>query len=72
MLDLDKFLEDSKNNINEGTSNMKLWDAIDDLKEILGPDEVIDQMCRAMSDDDLEDTLKFIIRMNDLSSRIKI
>jgi hypothetical protein len=58
--------------VDEGISDQKLWKAIDKLKEILGAEELVDQICQAMSDDDLKDTLEFIIRMNDLKSEIKI
>lgn len=58
--------------VDEGTSDQKLWKAIDKLKEILGAEELVDQLCQAMSDDDLKDNLKFIVRMNDLNSEIKI
>ncbi len=58
--------------VREGSSDMKLWDAIDKLKEIIGADELVEALCRAMSDDDLRDNLKFIIRTNDLGDEIHI
>lgn len=48
--------------INEGSSNMKLWDKIDELKEELGADKVLDEICQGLSDDDLENVLKFVCK----------
>lgn len=48
--------------INEGSSNMKLWDTIDACREALGDEEFINALCQAMSDDELEENLKFICR----------
>lgn len=48
--------------INEGSSNMKLWDTIDACREELGDEEFINVLCQAMSDDELEEKLKFICR----------
>lgn len=48
--------------INEGSSNMKLWDAIDDIKDVLGADKFVDELCQAMSDDELEKIIKFIAK----------
>ena len=53
--------------INEGSSNMKLWDKIDELKEELGADKLIEELCRAISDDELEKTLKFIYKAYDIN-----
>lgn len=48
--------------INEGSSNMKLWNAIDDIKDVLGADKFVDELCQAMSDDELEKIIKFIAK----------
>lgn len=77
MIDIKQYLYNERSSeknisVDEGTSDQKLWKAIDSLKEILGAEKFVDQLCQAMSDDDLKDTLKFIIRMNDLNSEIKI
>ena len=48
--------------VNEGSSNMKLWDQLDTLKEALGVDKLLDELCQAMSDDELEKNIKFIAR----------
>ena len=48
--------------ISEGSLNMKLWDKIDELKEELGADKVLDEICQGLSDDDLENVLKFVCK----------
>ena len=48
--------------VNEGVSNMKLWETIDELKETLGADKLVDELCQSMSDDELEKNLKFICK----------
>ena len=58
--------------VNEGTSDMKLWNAIDKLKDIMGADDLVEALCRAMSDDELRENLKYIIRMHDLADEVKI
>lgn len=52
--------------INEGSSNMKLWDKIDELKEELGADKLLDEICQSLSDDALEESLKFICKNYDI------
>ena len=59
-----------KDIVNEGSSNMKLWDAIDDIKDVLGADKFIDELCQAMSDDDLEENLKFIAKNNEIKIKL--
>ena len=59
-----------KDIVNEGSSNMKLWNAIDDIKDVLGADKFIDELCRAMSDDELEENLKFIAKNNKIKIKL--
>ena len=56
--------------VNEGSSNMKLWDAIDKIKDTLGSDKFIDELCQAMSDDELEKNLKFIAKNYEIKINI--
>ena len=56
--------------VNEGSSNMKLWDAVDKIKDELGADKFVDELCRAMSDDDLAEKLKFIARNYEIKVNI--
>lgn len=59
-----------KDIVNEGSSNMKLWNAIDDIKDVLGADKFIDELCQAISDDDLEEKLKFIAKNNEIKIKL--
>ena len=52
--------------INEGSSDMKLWDKIDELKEELGADKLLDEICQGLSDDALKEVLKFICKNYDI------
>ena len=52
--------------IKEGSSDMKLWDKIDELKEQIGSDQLVDDLCQAMSDDELKKNLQFICRNYDI------
>lgn len=56
--------------VNEGSSNMKLWDAVDKIKDELGADKFVDELCQAMSDDELEKNLKFIARNYEIKVNI--
>ena len=56
--------------INEGSSLMKLWDAIDEIKEVLGANKFLEELCRAMSDDELEKNLKFIAKNYEIKINI--
>jgi len=56
--------------IKEGTSDIKLWDALDKLKEALGAEKLIDELCKAMSDDDLKQCLKFIAKNNEINIKL--
>lgn len=56
--------------IKEGTSNMKLWDAIDEIKDSIGAEEFLEALCRAMSDDELEKNLKFIARNYEINIKV--
>lgn len=52
--------------INEGSSNIKLWKKIDEIKDELGADKLLDEICRSLSDDALEEALKFICKNYDI------
>lgn len=47
--------------ISEGISN-KLWDKIDEMKEVMGADKLLEELCRCLSDDELEKQLKYICK----------
>lgn len=44
------------------------WQALDELIEILGPAEVLDQLAKCLTNDDLQDNLKYIARINDIGN----
>ena len=43
----------------------KLLDIVDKMKDIMGADELLEAICRAMSSDALEDNLRYIDRMHE-------
>lgn len=45
---------------------MKTWDKLELLIEELGAEEVLDGLCRAMSDRELNENLDYIARMFDI------
>lgn len=50
MIDIKQYLYNERSSeknisIDEGTSDQKLWKAIDSLKEILGAEKFVDQLC---------------------------
>ena len=49
-------------------NTMETWEALDELIEILGPMEVLDQLTKCLTIDDLQDNLKYIARMNDIGN----
>lgn len=48
--------------IKEGSSNMKLWDKLDELKEELGAEKLLEEICQGISDDEFENVLKYICK----------
>ena len=52
--------------ISEASSNSKLWDKIDELKEELGAEKLLEEFCHSMSDDELEQNLKWICKNYDI------
>ena len=50
----------------EYLNSLETWEALDELIEILGPMEVLDQLTKCLTIDDLQDNLKYIARMNDI------
>lgn len=57
-----------KDTLIQETSTMdknKLMDNVDKMKDIIGADELLDALCRAMSSDELEDNLRYIDRMHE-------
>ena len=44
-----------------------VWIKFEEIKEVLGPDELLECLVRALSTDELEDNLRFIDRTQDLN-----
>ena len=43
----------------------ELMNIVDQLKELMGADKLLDELCQAMSSKELEENLEHIDRMND-------
>jgi len=52
--------------IKEGVSNNKLWDKLDKLKEELGAEQLLNEICRCLSDKEFESVLKYICNNNNI------
>jgi len=53
--------------IKEGMSKEKLYDIVDKMKEAMSADELLDELCQALSDKELEENLRWIDRTHDLN-----
>lgn len=45
----------------------KLMEIMDEMKEIMGADELLESLALALSSDELQDNLEYIDRMHDLN-----
>ncbi len=45
----------------------ELWNKLESMREIMGDKALLDELCQAMSKDELEENLEYIDRMNDLN-----
>ena len=54
----------------EATVNEATFAKYDAVKEILGADGLLDELIRAMDDQEANENIDFIIQMHDLSSQI--
>lgn len=52
---------------NSYVDNVDLWEAVDEVAECLGSDEMLTAICKAVGNDYLKDLLKGIIRDYDLN-----
>ena len=50
----------------EYLNSLETWEALDELIEILGPMEVLDQLTKCLTIDDLQDNLKYIVHSCDI------
>lgn len=53
--------------IKEGMSKEKLYDIVDKMKEAMSAEEILDELCQALSDKELEENLRWIDRTHDLN-----
>ena len=56
--------------ITEGSNNEKILNAFEEIKDALGADEFLDELYRAMSEDNLKGYLEYIARNNDIKINI--
>ena len=56
--------------INEGSTNDKILNAFDEIKDALGADEFLDELYRAMSEDNLKDYLEYIAKNHEIKINI--
>ena len=56
--------------INEGNLDMKLWNAVDKIKDELGAEKFLNELCQGMSDDTLKDLLKFIAKNYEINIKL--
>ena len=51
--------------------NQELWNEEEKIREILGAEELLDSLEKAIGEDMLEDMLAYICRMNDIKTTLK-
>ena len=51
--------------------NQELWNEEEKIREILGAEELLDSLEKAIGEDMLEDMLAYICRMNDIETTLK-
>lgn len=51
--------------------NKELWNEEEKIREILGAEELLDSLEKAIGEDMLEDMLAYICRMNDIETTLK-
>ena len=56
--------------ISEGSNNDKILNAFDEIKDALGADAFLDELYRAMSEDNLKDYLEYIAKNHEIKINI--
>lgn len=51
--------------------NQELWNEEEKIRDILGAEELLDSLEKAIGEDMLEDMLAYICRMNDIETTLK-
>ena len=55
-----------KKQLNENMEHEDVWDIFEEMKEILGAEELVNELAQALSTDELEENLRFIDKNHDL------
>ena len=55
-----------KKELNEKYDSNEIWDIFEDMKEIMGAENLLDELARALSTDELEENLRWIDKNQDL------
>lgn len=55
-----------KKQLNENMEHDEVWDIFEEMKEMLGAEELVNELAQALSTDELEENLRFIDKNHDL------
>ena len=55
-----------KKELNEKYDSNEIWDIFEDMKEIMGAENLLDELARALSTDELEENLRWVDKNHDL------
>ena len=55
-----------KKELNEKYDSNEIWDIFEDMKEIMGAENLLDELARALSTDELEENLRWVDKIHDL------
>lgn len=55
-----------KKQLNENMEHKDVWDIFEEMKEMLGAEELVNELAQALSTDELEENLRFIDKNHDL------
>lgn len=55
-----------KKQLNENMEHNEVWDIFEEMKEMLGAEELVNELAQALSTDELEENLRFIDKNHDL------
>ena len=55
-----------KKQLNENMEHEDVWDIFEEMKDLLGAEELVNELAQALSTDELEENLRFIDKNHDL------
>ena len=55
-----------KKQLNENMEHDEVWDIFEEMKEMLGAEELVNELAQALSTDELEENLRLIDKNHDL------